>query len=282
MDTIELVAFAHESAARLLISFLKSHNIETRYEYHAGEFSHQVVLLDPSYVHDAAFLVKEFVDNPDDPKYQQIAWQQEEQVSLTNKHSGLPKFNLQTITQAPFMWAVFVICILVYGLSLFGGYAWVDKYLKILELQQLVDTAQWWRLFTPAFIHFSELHIIFNLLWWWSLGRDIEKRFGTSTLVILFVVSALISNVGQLLVTGPDFGGLSGVVYAIIGFVWWCGWLRPQWGLGLPKMLVAFLLFWLVLGYADLLWVQMANAAHTLGLVSGCALSLCYAHFTKK
>jgi len=29
----------------------------------------------------------------------------------------------------------------------------------------------------------------------------------------------------------------------------------------------------LVLGYADILWVNMANAAHTAGLISGCLLA---------
>jgi GlpG protein len=33
------------------------------------------------------------------------------------------------------------------------------------------------------------------------------------------------------------------------------------------------MLVWLVLGYADILWVNMANAAHTAGLITGCLMA---------
>ena len=46
-------------------------------------------------------------------------------------------------------------------------------------------------------------------------------------------------------------------------------WQRPSHPLYLPPGLIGFLLFWLVLGYTDLLWVNVANTAHTAGLISG-------------
>jgi len=55
-----------------------------------------------------------------------------------------------------------------------------------------------------------------------------------------------------------------------MGFVWWYGYLAPEKGLSLSKPIVGFLLFWLVLGFAELLPVNMANTAHLLGLISGC------------
>ncbi|MEL7442340.1 MAG: rhomboid family intramembrane serine protease, partial [Pseudomonadota bacterium] len=111
------------------------------------------------------------------------------------------------------------------------------------------------------------------------LGAKIERTLGMSMLLIVFLVSATISNAAQALFSDPVqgnlflFGGLSGVVYAVMGFVWWLGWLRPSWGLSLPNSIVGFMLVWLVLGYADILWVNMANAAHTAGLISGCLLA---------
>lgn len=152
----------------------------------------------------------------------------------------------------------------------------------------LSQNHEWWRLLGPAFIHFSVLHIVFNLLWWGSLGAKIERVLGVSMLLIVFVVSAIVSNVAQAMFTAPVqgnlllFGGLSGVVYAVMGFVWWLGWLRPSWGLSLPNSIVGFMLVWLVLGYADILWVNMANAAHTAGLISGCLLAALLSIGTKK
>ena len=41
----------------------------------------------------------------------------------------------------------------------------------------------------------------------------------------------------------------------------------------LPRAIVGFMLVWLVIGYADVLWVNMANTAHLVGLISGCLLA---------
>ena len=46
------------------------------------------------------------------------------------------------------------------------------------------EHGQWWRLITPMFIHFSWLHIVFNLLWVWEIGRKIEF---TNSAVVLFI-----------------------------------------------------------------------------------------------
>lgn len=162
-----------------------------------------------------------------------------------------------------------------------GGSIWVRDHLMALPIDTMSQSGQWWRVITPAFIHFGIVHIAFNLIWWWSLGRQIETRFGSSTLMLLFLFSAIGSNVGQLIVSGSNFGGLSGVVYAVVGFVWWIGWLRPKWNLSLPNPVIGFLLVWLVLGYMDVLWVNMANTAHTVGLLSGCLFAWCLVSLTK-
>ena len=111
-------------------------------------------------------------------------------------------------------------------------------------------------------------------MWWWQLGGSIEKTLGKAALINILFISAIVSNVGQFLVSGANFGGLSGVVYALVGFVWWFGYLAPERGLSLSKPIVGFLLFWLVLGFVDLLPVNVANTAHLLGLVSGCLFAL--------
>ena len=131
-----------------------------------------------------------------------------------------------------------------------------------------------WRLLGPAFFHFSWLHIVFNTMWWWQLGGSIEETLGKGTLINLLLISAIVSNLGQFFVSGSNFGGLSGVVYALVGFVWWYGYLAPEKGLSLSKPLIGFLLFWLLLGFVDVLPVNVANTAHLLGLISGCLLAV--------
>src|SRR5690554_930965 len=131
-----------------------------------------------------------------------------------------------------------------------------------------IDMSEPWRIVTPAFLHFSATHLVFNLFWWWYLGGRIELFLGWKMLLGLFFVTAISSNITQFYWQGPLFGGLSGVVYGLLGFAMVMSAKRggPLW---LPPMLLVFMVGWLLLGYVDILPVNMANDAHLAGLVSG-------------
>ncbi|HFF2750730.1 TPA: rhomboid family intramembrane serine protease, partial [Vibrio cholerae] len=95
---------------------------------------------------------------------------------------------------------------------------------------------------------------------------------GSVRLIKLFVVSAIISGAGQYWVEGANFGGLSGVVYALAGYLWILGQRAPQLGLSIPRSLMGFMLIWLVLGYVQP-FMAIANTAHLAGLISGVVLA---------
>ena len=273
-----LIAFNQQSPAHLLANYLTSQHIQAAVVQHDKEFV--VVLDNHDHLDRAKIIADGFLANPTDPKYQQAAWDNGKNVRLAPSGNGFSMGNIiADAVKAPFTSVVFILCVAVYLLSLFGLFAPIAQHLLMQPFSILSQNHEWWRLLGPAFIHFSALHIIFNLLWWGMLGAKIERILGMSMLLIVFLVSATISNAAQALFSDPVqgnlflFGGLSGVVYAVMGFVWWLGWLRPSWGLSLPNSIVGFMLVWLVLGYADILWVNMANAAHTAGLISGCLLA---------
>ena len=139
-----------------------------------------------------------------------------------------------------------------------------------------INASEFWRLITPIFLHFSLPHIIFNLLWVWVVGRRMEMQQGTLALFILVVVSGLVSNLAQLWVSGPLFGGMSGVVFALLGYAWlWDKTQNPP-IFSLPPALMGFMLIWLVLGYTGILetlgFGSIANTAHLAGLIAGMCL----------
>jgi len=144
-----------------------------------------------------------------------------------------------------------------------------------------------WRFVTPAFLHGGLFHIFFNLAWLLTLGTQMESRLGAWRYLLFIFATALFSNTCQYLMSGYNFLGLSGVVCAMLGFIWqrqkssaWEGYL-------LQKGTVAFISIF-VLGLAGLQTmsffsefvgmaegagaVGVANTAHIMGGVIGIAL----------
>jgi len=149
------------------------------------------------------------------------------------------------------------------------------------QVQFYPSSGEYWRLITPAFLHFGWLHIVFNSLWLWEFGARVEKVMGPANMLSLFLVIALVSNVAQFVFGGPGlFGGMSGVVYGLLGFAWVAGHLQPQWKIQPALAIMLFMVGWLVaciLGVVSALgFGAIANAAHVGGLLCGAALGAAF------
>ncbi|MFK5913126.1 MAG: rhomboid family intramembrane serine protease [Woeseiaceae bacterium] len=134
---------------------------------------------------------------------------------------------------------------------------------------------QLWRLFTPIIIHFGIMHIAFNLLWLYQLGSAIEQRQNSRRMLILVIIISVLSNLAQFIWSGPIFGGMSGVVYGLLAYVWAQGKFNPYSGLHLDKNTTLLMMLWFFACWFGLVG-NIANMAHTIGLVSGIVLGLIY------
>jgi GlpG protein len=272
-DLIPLVKVSQHNIALLFAHYLTSVNIHSKVEQEDGEY---IILCQMSELDHAKDIFAEFIADPYQEKYQQAAWNSGEVADVNdNSPSLITSFKKQFFAHAGWVTlTVFALCWLVFIASVLGlarpAFQLLHFYPE-LTLDAFFESPL--RLLGPALFHFSWLHIVFNTMWWWQLGGSVERILGKGALINLFLITALFSNLGQFIVTGPNFGGLSGVVYGLVGYVWWYGWLAPEKGLMISKPIIGFLLFWLVLGYVDVLPVNMANTAHLLGLVSGCLLA---------
>ena len=85
-----------------------------------------------------------------------------------------------------------------------------------MELKQ----GEIWRPVTPIFMHFGIIHILFNMMWLKELGTMIEFKNGSLKMLLMVLIIAVVSNVGQDYYKGPYFGGMSGVVYGLFGYIW--------------------------------------------------------------
>ena len=159
---------------------------------------------------------------------------------------------------------------------------------QVSDNQSLIQTidGQYWRLITPAFLHFGWLHIVFNCLWLWDLGRRVEQVMGHLNMFMLFLVIAVVSNASQFEFGGGGlFGGMSGVVYGLLGFSWIAPQLQPAWPIQPPKAVMIFMVGWLVVCMSGMVEVlgfgAIANAAHLGGLLCGAVVGVVFAGFSR-
>lgn len=196
---------------------------------------------------------------------------------------------LRALRASPLTAAVLVLTLMAAALTQLGESFAVIRWLNFVDfridgdyiyfatLPQMIDAGQWWRLLTPMLVHFGILHLAMNGMWYWELGRRIESRQGGLMLLGLTLLFALVSNLAQYLFGGPGiFGGLSGVLYGLLGHCWLFQKLAPNAAYRLPPGVVVLMLVWLVIcltGVVEVLSfgaLAIANAAHVGGLVSGC------------
>jgi len=254
----------------------------------------------------------------------QRAQQFQKNIVRVNQRTGLRK--------PPLCLAILIICIVSFALSNFrfdDTSAWVRglAFMAVSgetlagmvaqspgEVEELLDSRRnadlhWiqtptpatsllrgeiWRALTPAFLHGSFIHIIFNMYWLVSLGFLIERREGTRLMLGLVLAAGIIPNLLQGLMpvdwdgTGirwtsdgqallVPFCGFSGVVYGLFGFVWLRGvqCFVPEYQL--PPALVVLMIAWFLLGVIGLdqtlVGIKMANWGHGGGLAIGMLLA---------
>lgn len=130
------------------------------------------------------------------------------------------------------------------------------------------------RLVSPIFIHFNFMHILFNLMWLKDLGKIIEKYLGSSRFTILVLSLGITSNLLQYIFRGPHFGGMSGVVYGLLGYLWMHKKFNDQSELiSLPKRDIYMMVGWFVLCMTGV-FGPIANLAHGMGLTLGMLIGL--------
>jgi rhomboid protease GlpG len=239
----------------------------------------------------AKVLLNEYRAHPQDPKYLQAAeqaLQKLKQEQATNEAAQKRYFDSGKVFPSAarglglLTGTLIAICVVTALISDFGSgggaidWLFISNYdvrggvLARLSGLPEIRHGEIWRLFTPMFLHFGIPHLFFNMLWMFDLGTMVERRQGTGRLALLVLPIAALSNLGQYLLHGPEFGGMSGVVYGLIGYIWMRGKFDPASGLFLHQSTVTMAVIWFFLCLVGVI-PHVANAAHGFGFGAGLA-----------
>jgi len=276
--------------ARRFTDVLLANGMEGKDEEEGEEWA--IWVKNEDHVDGGKGLLVEFRSTPDAPQFLQAVSQAAELRRHTRQQETVRRNNLidvrrqwhnETFRLSPLVVTVLAICVAVYVAN--PNQDWMNSPVarKLLfqeptggvQVWRSIRAGEVWRLFTPAVLHAGIAHIAFNLVWWVILAGPVERRQGTMHLLVLVLFLAGISNVAQALAAGPLFGGMSGIVYGLLGYLWLLQRLRPDLGYTLNSQAFFFLIVFLILGCLG--GVQMitgrgvANWAHVGGLLAGLA-----------
>ncbi|MBU0756415.1 MAG: rhomboid family intramembrane serine protease [Planctomycetes bacterium] len=233
----------------------------------------------------AGALFDTFLADPEDPKYdeaikkalKQKAQEQNRQKRARTRYidarTRLPSFARRRFGKVTLV--LMALCVVVAIASKLGNSPDVLRYLIITNFLPPHDfteirNGQIWRLITPIFIHYGLIHLLFNMLWLKDLGSAIEYRQGRWPFLIMVLAIGVISNLGQYFASGPVFGGMSGVVYGLLGYIGIRSKIDPSSGYYLDRITALIMGVWLFIclfGFVG----HVANTAHFVGLGVGLA-----------
>ncbi len=80
---------------------------------------------------------------------------------------------------------------------------------------------EWWRFFTPVFIHVGMIHFAFNSLGLCVIGPRIEEIFGKRLFLLVYLGAGIAGNLCSALFTLGISAGASGALFGLLGAGWY-------------------------------------------------------------
>jgi rhomboid protease GluP len=109
--------------------------------------------------------------------------------------------------------------VVVYLLQLLTQYLTGIDYPAALGVKanDLIVQGQIWRLFTPMLLHGSILHIGFNMYALYVIGSGLERYYGRSRYLTLYILAGFTGNVLSFLISPQPSLGASTSIFGLLG-----------------------------------------------------------------
>lgn len=135
------------------------------------------------------------------------------------------------------------------------------------KVNSLILEGQYWRFFTPMFLHADEVHLIVNCYSLYIVGTQVEKLYGHAKFAAIYFVSGIIGCIASFAFSAGQSVGASGAIFGLLGAMLFFAVKRPSL---LKSSFGANLITTLVINLAyGFMNKQIDNHAHLGGLVGG-------------
>lgn len=279
-----------ETEAHQFADYLVTQGISAHAEFETSGWT--VWVRDEDQIEQAKDELENFKRMPDDARYAGVSSKaQSIRQAEVQRRERVHRYTVEMRTQwkpgvgsARRCPAVFFMIGVTFVVALLTSFSFdpQNKYFAMLQFRDparpvaagsdaLVDIrrGEVWRLVTPVFVHGDAIHFLFNMYWLFFLGGQYEHIRGTWRFLLFFFSAAVISILALGLVDTGIGGGMSGVNYALFGYVWMRSHYAPQEGFQLSRFTVILMVVWFFLCFV---MPDIANGAHASGFAYGLIL----------
>lgn len=150
------------------------------------------------------------------------------------------------------------------------------------QTNELLRNGEWFRLITPAFVHIGLIHIGMNSYVLWTIGPLVEKLYGSSRFLLMYLLTAAGGSFASFInhgLRGDAIGASAGASGAIFGLFGVVAVFSYRYRRELPSNFIRALKSGILPAIAINLAIGFSikivdNAAHIGGLLTGAVLAL--------
>ena len=139
---------------------------------------------------------------------------------------------------------------------------------------ELVQNGEFYRLFTCMFVHADILHILFNMIALYSIGPVVERYYGKSKFLLIYLVSGLLGSIfsGVFMTADSISIGASGAIFGLLGSIsYFTNYYRATLQGILRGSIMPVIIINLVIGFLS---SSIDLSAHIGGLIGGILISM--------
>lgn len=140
-----------------------------------------------------------------------------------------------------------------------------------------IAEGEWWRLFTPMFLHGGIMHLLFNMFSLFLFGPELERLTGKVRFITIYAVAGFVGTLATYLLQPLDYlhVGASGAIFGIFGAF---GALLYYGRRALPQLRQIILPIIVISIIMTFLTPNVNATAHIAGMVAGFLIGLSYFH----
>ncbi|WP_438313278.1 rhomboid family intramembrane serine protease [Sporosarcina sp. FA9] len=140
-----------------------------------------------------------------------------------------------------------------------------------------IAAGEWWRFFTPMFLHAGIMHLLFNMFCLFVFGPELEKLAGKTRFLTIYLLSGIFGNVAVYFLKDLGYAhvGASGAIFGIFGafgaLVYYTKKMLPE----LRQVILPIIAISVVMTFIQ---PNINVTAHIVGLIVGFLIGMSYFH----